>query len=92
LFPSGVESVRSLEPRIENRTSGVSRMRMGTVKSDLISKVGYDDKTMRVTYTDGATFEYSGVPLSTYKALLRSHHIGTDWLNLRDQYKFKPVR
>jgi hypothetical protein len=64
---------------------------MGTVKSDLMSKVGYDDKTMRVEYSDGAVFDYAGVSLSTYKALLRSTNIGTDWLNLRDQYKFKRV-
>jgi KTSC domain len=66
-------------------------MRMGTVKSDLISKVGYDDKTMRVIYSDGAVFDYLGISLSTYKALLRSHNIGTDWVALRDQYKFKRV-
>jgi hypothetical protein len=66
-------------------------MRMGTVNSELISKVGYDDKTMRVIYSDGAIFDYFGISLSTYKALLRSKSIGTDWLNLRDQYKFKRV-
>jgi hypothetical protein len=67
------------------------KIRMGTVKSELISKVGYDHNTMRVIYTDGAVFDYFGISLSTYKALLRSHPIGTDWLNLRDQYKFKRV-
>jgi KTSC domain len=66
-------------------------MRMGTVNSDLIAKVGYDHNTMRVIYTDGAAFDYFGVSLSTYKALLRSKHLGTDWLELRDQYKFKRV-
>ena len=69
----------------------MTKIRMGTVKSDLISKVGYDDKTMRVEYTDGAVFDYFKISLSTYKALLRAHHIGTDWLGLRDQYKFKRV-
>ena len=70
-----------------------TKFRMGTVKSDLIDKVGYDDphKTMRVEYSDGAVFDYFKLSLSTYKALLRSHHIGTDWLNLRSQYKFKRV-
>jgi hypothetical protein len=66
-------------------------MRMGTVKSELISKVGYDHSTMRVIYTDGATSDYFGSSLSTYKALLKSHHIGTDWVGLRDQYKFRRV-
>jgi KTSC domain-containing protein len=69
-----------------------TKFRMGTVKSDLISKVGYDDGTMRVIYSaDGVTFDYFGVSLSAYKALLRSHHIGTDWLELRSQYRFKRV-
>jgi hypothetical protein len=67
-------------------------MRLGTVKSELISKVGYDDKTMRVIYSDGAVFDYFGISLSTYKALLRSKSIGTDWINLRSQYKFKRVQ
>lgn len=70
----------------------MSKFRMGIVKSDLISKVGYDDKTMRVEYTDGAVFDYFGISLSTYKALLRSKSIGTDWLELRDQYNFKRVK
>ena len=68
-----------------------TKFRMGTVSSDLIAKVGYDDKTMRVEYTDGAVFDYFTISLITYKALLRSHHLGTDWLALRDQYKFKRV-
>jgi hypothetical protein len=66
-------------------------MRLGTVKSELISKVGYDNGTMRVEYTDGALFDYFKLSLSTYKALLRSKSIGTDWLDLRSQYKFKRV-
>ena len=68
-----------------------TRIRMGTVSSDLVAKVGYDNSTntMRVEYSDGAVFDYFKLSLSTYKALLRSHHIGTDWLNLRDQYHFR---
>jgi hypothetical protein len=72
----------------------MTKIRMGTVKSDLISKVGYDDKakTMRVIYVaDGAVFDYFGISLSTYKSLLRSRHIGTDWLGLRSQYNFKRI-
>jgi KTSC domain len=67
------------------------KVRMGTVKSELIAKVGYDHNTMRVIYTDGAVFDYFGLSPSTYKALLRSKSIGTDWLELRSQYKFKRV-
>jgi KTSC domain len=69
-----------------------TKFRMGTVKSELISKLGYDDNTMRVIYAaDGAVFDYFGISLSTYKALLRSKSIGADWIDLRDQYKFKRV-
>jgi len=68
-------------------------IRMGTVRSEFIAKVGYDSatKTMRVEYVDGAVFDYTGISLSTYKALLRSHRIGRDFVELRDQYKFKRV-
>jgi hypothetical protein len=49
--------------------------RMGTVKSELISKVGYDTdtKTMRVEYSDGAVFDYHGISLSTYKKRFYDH-------------------
>ena len=66
-------------------------MRMGTVKSDLIAKIGYQGNTMRVLYTDGATFDYFGVPLSTFKAIVRSKSPGHDWIRLRSQYKYQQV-
>jgi hypothetical protein len=92
MFPSRVEPARSSEPLQQDRTVLLGgTMRMGTVKSELIEKVGYDNGMMRVEYSDGAVFDYFKISLSTYKALLRSHHIGTDWLALRGQYKFKRV-
>ena len=42
-----------------------TKFRMGTVKSTLISRVGYDDGTMRVLYSDGAVFDYYKMSLTT---------------------------
>jgi hypothetical protein len=67
-------------------------MKLGVVKkSDLISRIGWNDNVMRVEYHDGYVADYYGVPLSTAKAIARSTTPGTDWLKLRNQYKFKKV-
>lgn len=71
-------------------------MRMGTLNSDLIAKLGHEGSTMRVLYTDGSTFDYFGVPLSTFRALVRAassktRSAGSEWVRLRMQYKFKQV-
>jgi hypothetical protein len=66
-------------------------MKLGTVKSGLISKIGYEGTTMRVLYTDGACFDYFKVPVTTFRVLVRSNHPGSDWLKIRDQYKHKEV-
>ena len=69
-------------------------MRTEKVNSDLIAKLGYEGTTMRVVYADGAAFDYFKAPFSTFKALVRAgssktKSAGHEWLNLRDQYKFK---
>jgi hypothetical protein len=64
---------------------------MGTIKSDLIAKIGHEQSTMRVLYTNGTTFDYYGVPLKVFAAIVRAKHPGREWLKLRDQYKFKEV-
>ena len=71
-------------------------MRMGTIKSDLISKLGYEGTTMRVQYTDGTVFDYFGVPFSAFRALVRAGSLktksaGSEWNRLRSQYKYKQV-
>ena len=66
-------------------------MRMGTIKSDLIAKLGYEGTTMRVLYVDGKSFDYFSVPLSTFRAIVRAKHPGREWLKLRDQYNFTKV-
>jgi hypothetical protein len=67
-------------------------MRRGTIKSDLIKTIGWDNNILEVEYrSDSKVFQYFGVPLSTFRALVRSKHPGEDWLALRDGYKFKQI-
>jgi hypothetical protein len=58
----------------------VANIHLGTIKSDLSAKVGHDNNTMRVLYTDDVIFDY------------HSKHPGTDWLGIRDQYKHAEVK
>lgn len=67
-------------------------MRLGTINSDLIAKLGHEGTTLRVVYADGATFDYFGVPYTTFRALVRAKHPGREWIKLRDQYKYKEVK
>jgi KTSC domain-containing protein len=71
--------------------SAESPMRIETIKSDLISKIGYEQTTMRVLYTDGTTFDYFGVPLKVFAVIVRAKSPGRKLLDVRDDYKFKQV-
>jgi len=64
---------------------------MGTIKSDLIAKIGHEETTMRVLYKDGTTFDYLGVPLKVFAAIVRAKSPGHKLLAVRDNYKFKQV-
>ena len=71
-------------------------MRMGTVKSSLISKLGFsggpgETGTLRVEYKDGAVFDYSKVLYSVFRRLVTMKHPGTWWTAHRDGYKFNQV-
>lgn len=71
-------------------------MRMGTLKSDLIVKIGFSagpgqNGILRVEYTDGAQFDYKDVPYAIFKKLAILKHPGTWWLTVRENYKFKEV-
>jgi hypothetical protein len=68
-------------------------MRLGTLSqgSDLIRKIGHERSTMRVLYSDGATFDYFGVPLKVFASIVRAQSPGQKLLAVRDQYKFKKV-
>lgn len=74
-------------------------MRRGTMKSELIKSIGYDQQTntMELEYQDGKVFAYFGVPFSTFKALVRADSskiksAGSEWLKLRHQFTFKEVK
>jgi len=56
---------------------------MGTIKSDLIAKIGHDQSTMRVLYKDGTTFDYFGVPLKVFAAIVRAKSPGRKLLDVR---------
>ncbi len=61
-------------------------------QSELISSMGWRDGNMEIRYRDdGAVFIYYAVPFTTYMALKRGKHPGTDWLCIRDQYPYKRV-
>jgi ribosomal protein L25 (general stress protein Ctc) len=64
---------------------------MGTIKSDLISKIGHEGSTMRVLYKDGTTFDYLGVSQKVFAAIVRAKSPGYKLLAVRDQYKFTQI-
>jgi hypothetical protein len=60
--------------------------------SDLISSLGWSEGNLEVRYSaDGAVFVYFKFPYSTYTALKRSKHPGSDFLAIRDQYAYKRI-
>jgi KTSC domain-containing protein len=59
--------------------------------SDLIRSIGHEGTTLEVEYQDHKIFQYFGVPLPTFKAIVRSKSPGRVWLRLRDQYKHQEV-
>jgi hypothetical protein len=68
-------------------------MRRGILKqSELLKSIGWDNNILEVEYrSDSKVFRYFGVPLSTFRALMRSKHPGEDFLKIRDQYRHKQV-
>jgi len=47
---------------------------------------------MRVLYHDGKSFDYFGISLPIFRALVRSKHLGSDWLKIRSQYRYSEVK
>lgn len=47
------------------------------VESSAIDAVAYDDGSLYIRWTDGASYVYSVVPRSTFEALLAADSIGT---------------
>jgi hypothetical protein len=49
-------------------------MNYDPVKSSILDAVAYDDRssTLRVRFKNGAQYEYSGLPATVYRGLLRA--------------------
>jgi hypothetical protein len=48
------------------------------VQSSLLATVAYDSRRamLQVIFRDGAAYQYAGVPIETYEALLQAHSKG----------------
>ena len=68
-------------------------MRRGTLKkSELIKTIGWDNNVMEVEYrADNTVFRYNNVPLSVFRAIVRSKSPGQYWLKIRDKFEHQEV-
>jgi len=69
-------------------------MKQQPVSSSNISSVGYDEQTetLEITFKTGGTYQYSGVPIDTYKELLGASSVGQYFYqNIKGQYSFRKV-
>ncbi len=69
-------------------------MEMKSVKSSNINAVGYDSakKTLRVEFSSGATYEYSGVSAETHAAFLKANSRGSYFAkHIRNSHKGKKL-
>jgi hypothetical protein len=65
-------------------------MEMIQVSSSAICAIGYDQSTrqMRITFEQGDSYNFCGVPLHVYEALMRSSSKGTYYNDhIRDRYQ-----
>jgi len=65
-----------------------------SVKSVILSSVGYDESTkvLEIEFHSGLVYQYSGVPLKIYKDLMRSSEIGKYFSDkVRTQFRTKQV-
>lgn len=64
-------------------------MQMVHVRSSAISAVGYDPESrrMKITFTQGHTYDFCRVPQHVYDGLMRSNSKGTFYNdNIKDRY------
>lgn len=65
-------------------------MKMVSVNSSAISAVGYDPQSriMSVTFKQGKTYDFCGVPQHIYEGLIRASSVGSYYnANIRDKYQ-----
>lgn len=64
-------------------------MKMISVNSSAISHIGYDSDTkqMKITFKQGKTYDYCGVPQSVFDAFLHASSIGVYYDKyIKDKY------
>lgn len=65
-------------------------MRMTPIQSSMVSHHGYDQRTksMHLTFRDGKTYRYAGVPQETYDALTQAKSFGQHFAaHIRGKYR-----
>ena len=65
-------------------------MKMIQVRSSAIRAVGYDQSTrrMRITFEQGNSYDFCGVPIHVYDGLMRASSKGGYYNNhIRDRYQ-----
>ncbi|WP_312917025.1 KTSC domain-containing protein [Stenotrophomonas sp.] len=65
-------------------------MEMIRVSSSAIRAIGYDaaSRRMRITFTEGHTYDFCGVPISVFNGLLHAGSKGRYYNdNIRDRYQ-----
>lgn len=69
-------------------------MKMNAVKSSNIGAIGYDAGSgkLRVSFNDGALYEYSDVPQGTYDSLMAAPSVGSYFhRNVRTVYSYSKL-
>ena len=69
-------------------------MERNPVSSTSIHSVGYDpqEKILEIEFKSGEIYQYEGVPLDVYTALLEADSHGKYFLSqIRDQYTFQKI-
>ena len=67
---------------------------MQPVTSSNLAAVGYDadNKTLYVTFKNGTTYVYSGVPATTYQSLLGAESLGSFFhTSIRSEFPYSKV-
>lgn len=68
------------------------KMEMKAVSSSNIAAVGFDGGTLRVQFTNGAQYDYSGVSEELYNQLMAAESIGRFFnQNIKGSYPFQKV-
>lgn len=68
-------------------------MDMIPVSSSDLSRVGYENGTLRICFHSGGIYDYVGVPESVFHALLNASSLGRYFhANIKNVYTFRRIR